>query len=100
MAATPLVTEMLPGVMTPVPFANTPVSEALPPAVMEAGLAEKLEIEAAGGKALPLPCDIRDEQSVEKSVAETVARFGGIDILVNNASAISRTGKKTFHENS
>lgn len=50
------------------------------------------EIEKAGGRALPLPCDIRDEQSVEKSVAETVARFGGIDILVNNASAISLTG--------
>ncbi len=50
------------------------------------------EIEKAGGKALPLPCDIRDEQSVETSVAETVARFGGIDILVNNASAISLTG--------
>jgi citronellol/citronellal dehydrogenase len=49
-------------------------------------------IEKAGGKALPLPCDIRDEQSVEKSVAETVAKFGGIDILVNNASAISLTG--------
>jgi citronellol/citronellal dehydrogenase len=50
------------------------------------------EIEKAGGKALPLPCDIRDEQSVEKSVADTVAKFGGIDILVNNASAISLTG--------
>jgi citronellol/citronellal dehydrogenase len=50
------------------------------------------EIEKAGGKALALPCDIRDEQSVEKSVAETVAKFGGIDILVNNASAISLTG--------
>src|SRR5881394_661121 len=50
------------------------------------------EIEKAGGKALPLPCDIRDEQSVEKSVDETVAKFGGIDILVNNASAISLTG--------
>jgi NAD(P)-dependent dehydrogenase (short-subunit alcohol dehydrogenase family) len=44
------------------------------------------EVEKAGGKALPLACDIRDEQSVEKSVAETVARFGGIDILVNNAA--------------
>src|SRR5215471_17908224 len=44
-------------------------------------------IEKNGGKALPLPCDIRDEQS-----AETVAKFGGIDILVNNASAISLTG--------
>ena len=50
------------------------------------------DVEKAGGKALPLPCDIRDEQSVEKAVAETVARFGGIDILVNNASAISLTG--------
>jgi citronellol/citronellal dehydrogenase len=50
------------------------------------------DVEKAGGKALPLPCDIRDEQSVEKSVAETVAKFGGIDILVNNASAISLTG--------
>jgi citronellol/citronellal dehydrogenase len=50
------------------------------------------EIEKAGGKALPLPCDIRDEQGVEKAVAETVAKFGGIDILVNNASAISLTG--------
>ncbi len=49
-------------------------------------------IEKAGGKALPLACDIRDEQSVERSVAETVAKFGGIDILVNNASAISLTG--------
>ena len=50
------------------------------------------EIEKAGGRALPLPCDIRDEQSVEKAVAETVQKFGGIDILVNNASAISLTG--------
>ena len=50
------------------------------------------EIEKAGGKALPLACDIRDEQNVEKAVAETVAKFGGIDILVNNASAISLTG--------
>lgn len=50
------------------------------------------EIEKAGGKALPLPCDIRDEQSVEKAVAETVARFGAIDILVNNASAINLSG--------
>jgi len=50
------------------------------------------EIEKAGGKALPITCDIRDEQSVEKAVADTVAKFGGIDILVNNASAISLTG--------
>ncbi|HEY6983089.1 NAD(P)-dependent oxidoreductase [Reyranella sp.] len=50
------------------------------------------EIERAGGKALPLSCDIRDEQGVEKAVAETVATFGGIDVVVNNASAISLTG--------
>ncbi len=50
------------------------------------------EIEKAGGHALPLACDIRDEQSVETAVAETVAKFGAIDILVNNASAISLTG--------
>ncbi|MEI9984967.1 MAG: SDR family NAD(P)-dependent oxidoreductase [Aliidongia sp.] len=50
------------------------------------------EIEAAGGKALPLQVDIRDEAAVEAAVAETVARFGGLDICVNNASAISLTG--------
>ena len=49
------------------------------------------EIEAAGGRALPLPCDIRDEASVQAAVARTVEHFGGIDILVNNASAISLT---------
>ena len=50
------------------------------------------EIEKAGGKALPLAVDIRDEQGVEAAVAKTVETFGGIDILVNNASAISLTG--------
>ncbi len=45
----------------------------------------------AGGQALPVQCDIRDEASVLHAVAETVERFGGIDILVNNASAISLT---------
>jgi citronellol/citronellal dehydrogenase len=49
------------------------------------------EIEAAGGKALPLAVDIRDEEAVLKAVAEAAATFGGIDILVNNASAISLT---------
>jgi len=49
-------------------------------------------VEAAGGKALPIQCDIRDEAAVEAAVAATVARFGGIDICVNNASAISLTG--------
>lgn len=47
------------------------------------------EIEAAGGKALPLVCDIRDEDAVTAAVAEGAERFGGIDICVNNASAIS-----------
>jgi len=49
------------------------------------------DIEAAGGKALPIQCDIRDETQIVKAVDETVERFGGIDILVNNASAISLT---------
>ena len=50
------------------------------------------EVVAAGGKALPLVVDIRFEDQVQKAVAEAVAKFGGIDILVNNASAISLTG--------
>jgi len=50
------------------------------------------EIEAAGGKALPLMVDVRDEASVYAAVAAGVAEFGGIDICVNNASAISLTG--------
>jgi len=49
------------------------------------------EIEAAGGKALPLVCDIRFEDQVQAAVAKTVATFGGLDICVNNASAISLT---------
>lgn len=48
-------------------------------------------IETAGGKALPLPCDIRFEDQVEAAVAQTAETFGGIDICVNNASAISLT---------
>jgi citronellol/citronellal dehydrogenase len=48
-------------------------------------------IEEAGGRALPLVCDIRFEDQVEQAVARTVAHFGGIDICVNNASAISLT---------
>lgn len=50
------------------------------------------EVEAAGGKCLPCIVDIQKETEVEKAVEETVAKFGGIDILVNNASAISLTG--------
>ena len=50
------------------------------------------EIEAAGGAALPILGDIRDEGRVAEAVAETVERFGGIDICVNNASAINLVG--------
>ena len=49
------------------------------------------EIEAAGGTALPLQCDIRDEAQIEAAIAKTAETFGGIDILVNNASAINLT---------
>src|SRR5215831_1183983 len=49
------------------------------------------DIKAAGGKALPLVCDIRDEAQVVAAVGKAVAEFGGIDICVNNASAISLT---------
>jgi citronellol/citronellal dehydrogenase len=47
------------------------------------------DIEAAGGKALPIACDIRFEDQVQAAVAKTVETFGGLDICVNNASAIS-----------
>jgi citronellol/citronellal dehydrogenase len=47
------------------------------------------EIEQAGGKALAVVCDIRSEEAVENAVQQGVARFGGIDICINNASAIS-----------
>jgi len=49
------------------------------------------EIEKAGGKALPIVCDIRFEDQVQVAVAKTVETFGGVDICVNNASAISLT---------
>jgi citronellol/citronellal dehydrogenase len=49
------------------------------------------EIEAAGGKALPLVVDVRDEASVKEAIEKTAAAFGGLDIVVNNASAISLT---------
>jgi len=52
------------------------------------------EIRAAGGKALPILCDIRDEAQVISAVDQTVAEFGGIDICVNNASAISLTNSQ------
>jgi citronellol/citronellal dehydrogenase len=47
------------------------------------------EVEKAGGKALPLRVDVRDENQVSQAVAKTVETFGGIDILINNASAIN-----------
>ena len=47
------------------------------------------EIEEAGGQALPILGDVRDEASVQEAVEKTVERFGGIDIVVNNASAIN-----------
>src|SRR6476659_5078991 len=49
------------------------------------------EIEAAGGKALAIQCDIRFEDQIQNVIDKTVSTFGGIDILVNNASAISLT---------
>ena len=50
------------------------------------------EIEAAGGKALPLVCDIQHDEQVAEAVKQTVETFGGIDVCVNNASAIHLTG--------
>jgi citronellol/citronellal dehydrogenase len=50
------------------------------------------EIEAAGGRAIGCVCDVRFEDQVQAAVERTVAAFGGIDILINNASAISLTG--------
>ncbi|KAG1971113.1 hydroxysteroid dehydrogenase-like protein 2 [Pimephales promelas] len=50
------------------------------------------EIEAAGGKALPCIVDVRDEKQISDAVEQAVQKFGGIDILVNNASAINLTG--------
>lgn len=47
------------------------------------------EVAEAGGEALPVQCDIRFEEQIEKAVAKTIEVFGGIDILINNASAIS-----------
>jgi citronellol/citronellal dehydrogenase len=50
------------------------------------------EIEAAGGRALPIPLDIRDDARVAEAMKRTADHFGGLDVLVNNASAISLTG--------
>jgi citronellol/citronellal dehydrogenase len=50
------------------------------------------EIEEAGGKALPIVGDVRDDDSVQSAVAQAVERFGGVDVCVNNASAIDLRG--------
>ncbi len=49
------------------------------------------QIEAAGGRALPVACDVREEAQVKGAIDKCVERFGGLDIVVNNASAISLT---------
>jgi len=49
------------------------------------------EIEAAGGVALPIQCDLRDEDQIAAAISKAAAEFGGIDILINNASAINLT---------
>jgi citronellol/citronellal dehydrogenase len=53
------------------------------------------EIEAAGGRALPLMVDVRDEEAVKAAIERTAAHFGGLDIVVNNASAIGLTPAAT-----
>ena len=53
------------------------------------------EIDRAGGRGLGVVADIRDEQSVDAAIGQTIAKFGGIDILINSASAISLTGTLT-----
>src|SRR5262245_65964048 len=54
------------------------------------------QIEAAGGRALPVVGDIRDEEQVARAVAQAVERFGGIDVCVNNASAINLAGTQAL----
>jgi citronellol/citronellal dehydrogenase len=54
------------------------------------------QIEAAGGQALPIVGDIRDEEQVVSAVARAVERFGGIDVCVNNASAINLSGTEAL----
>src|SRR5688572_20186698 len=51
-----------------------------------------VDVERAGGRALAVQLDVRDDEAVARAVSMTAERFGGIDILVNNASAISMTG--------
>ena len=66
---------------------TTEVNPKLPGTIFSAAK----EIEAAGGKALPIQCDLRDEDQIQVSIEKAAAEFGGIDILINNASAINLT---------
>src|SRR5688572_1327175 len=54
------------------------------------------EIEKAGGQALPIVGDVRDEASVADAVGQAAEKFGGIDVLVNNASAINLAGTESL----
>src|SRR2546425_3077950 len=54
------------------------------------------EIRSAGGEALPIAGDVRDEQRVEAAIQQVVAEFGGIDICINNASAIDLSSVETI----
>lgn len=49
------------------------------------------KVQKAGGRALPIQCDIRDEQQIQRAIEQTVHQFGAIDVVINNASAISLT---------
>ncbi len=53
------------------------------------------EIKAAGGEALAIQCDLRDESQIESAIAQAAETFGGIDILINNASAINLTNTES-----
>jgi citronellol/citronellal dehydrogenase len=66
---------------------TTEVNPKLPGTIYSAAA----EIESAGGVALPIQCDLRDEEQIAASIAKAAAEFGGIDILINNASAINLT---------
>jgi NAD(P)-dependent dehydrogenase (short-subunit alcohol dehydrogenase family) len=52
-----------------------------------------MTVEANGGKCLPIQCDLRDEEQLKSAIQKAVQHFGGLDALVNNASAISLTGR-------
>ena len=70
---------------------TTEVNPKLPGTIFTAAV----EIEAAGGTALPIQCDLRDETQIEAAIKLTADTFGGIDIVINNASAINLTKTET-----